>query len=449
MDLARKARLGAERLREGGGGALAWNACDQLGVNDMALVSGSGQVLLVAGGGTVTVAPSALRRPCCRRRAAGVASAWWTAGRGRWPVGVHRRARYCVPARRARHRAALARQDERYLLLEQPLSKSLALNALAVQGVGLANTKQARRSATACAVCTSGTLTLALILAVFWRRCWPSCWARSWSKPLLVLADGVRQGGRRRPDGPLRCSPRATSSWPDAQNFADMTAQLAETRAQVQRGGAARRRTHAAADHLDTLTAGVIVLDREGRIDTVNPGATRILRACCSPLRAACRLVEVPELEVLALNIDQRFELLRTSPKPASATTSERATSSVVATAPASDCWCGAHPPGGTRLLVFDDISDVVSAQRSAACRGGAPPGTRDQEPAHAHPAVGRTPAPPAGKGPCCCASKASGWSTSFRTAAASRGPPTIVSQVQRPERALSSSKRLAIYNWS
>ena len=38
---------------------------------------------------------------------------------------------------------------------------------------------------------------------------------------------------------------------------------------------------------LDTLTAGVIVFDREGRIDTVNPGATRILRQPLSAWRGA------------------------------------------------------------------------------------------------------------------------------------------------------------------
>ena len=76
-----------------------------------------------------------------------------------------------------------------------------------------------------------------------------------------------------------------------------MTAQVADAREQVQRGmhqlEGARSRLQTI---LDTLTAGVIVFDREGRIDTVNPGATRILqrplaswrgRCCCWPTACA------------------------------------------------------------------------------------------------------------------------------------------------------------------
>jgi nitrogen fixation/metabolism regulation signal transduction histidine kinase len=80
------------------------------------------------------------------------------------------------------------------------------------------------------------------------------------------------------------------------RSFADMTEQLAEARSRCSAAWPARRRAHAAADHPRHLSAGVIVFDRDGRIDTVNPGATRILRL---PLSAAWRgrLAEVAELE--------------------------------------------------------------------------------------------------------------------------------------------------------
>jgi nitrogen fixation/metabolism regulation signal transduction histidine kinase len=64
---------------------------------------------------------------------------------------------------------------------------------------------------------------------------------------------------------------------------------------------------------LDSLTAGVIVFDARGRIDTVNPGATRILRCRCRP-GAARRLADVPGWPILPA-VWQRFELLRTSPE--------------------------------------------------------------------------------------------------------------------------------------
>ncbi|MCV5960411.1 PAS domain-containing protein, partial [Escherichia coli] len=63
------------------------------------------------------------------------------------------------------------------------------------------------------------------------------------------------------------------------RSFADMTQQLSDARALVQRSlselEAAKTNLQTI---LDNLTAGVIVLDPAGRIETVNPGATRILR---------------------------------------------------------------------------------------------------------------------------------------------------------------------------
>ncbi|MCV4820455.1 PAS domain-containing protein, partial [Escherichia coli] len=59
---------------------------------------------------------------------------------------------------------------------------------------------------------------------------------------------------------------------------------------------------------LDNLTAGVIVLDPAGRIETVNPGATRILRL---PLGACLgrTLAEVPGLEAFAGEVQRLFDL--------------------------------------------------------------------------------------------------------------------------------------------
>ena len=91
---------------------------------------------------------------------------------------------------------------------------------------------------------------------------------------------------------------------------------------QVQRGVAqlegARTRLQTI---LDNLTAGVIVFDREGRIDTVNPGATRILRLPLSAYRGR-RLDEVPGLERLrASACGSASSCTPPAPRPASATT--------------------------------------------------------------------------------------------------------------------------------
>ncbi|HRD98784.1 MAG TPA: ATP-binding protein, partial [Rubrivivax sp.] len=183
----------------------------------------------------------------------------------------------------------------------------------------------------------------------------------------LLLADGVRQVAR----GDLTAKPVFPSG--DelgglTRSFADMTAQVAEARSQVQRGmgqlEAARTRLQTI---LDTLTAGVIVFDREGRIDTVNPGATRILQRPLSAWRGR-RLSELPELQDFARSVEQRFELLATSPEAGERDQwqdsfdlqrGDGATLTLLVR--------GATLPRDARLMVFDDITEVVSAQRSAA----------------------------------------------------------------------------------
>jgi len=123
---------------------------------------------------------------------------------------------------------------------------------------------------------------------------------------------------------------------------------------------------------LDNLTAGVIVFDRQGLIDTVNPGATRILRLPLSAYRGQ-PLSSVPGLEAFSDAIARRYELHSTSPEagerdhwqdsfeiqPAAAGGRDRETIMLLVR--------GAAMPQGARLMVFDDITELVSAQRSEA----------------------------------------------------------------------------------
>jgi nitrogen fixation/metabolism regulation signal transduction histidine kinase len=127
---------------------------------------------------------------------------------------------------------------------------------------------------------------------------------------------------------------------------------------------------------LDNLTAGVIVFDREGRIDTVNPGATRIIRLPLSAYRGR-RLDEVPGLGAFAPAVWQRFELHATSPEAGERDhwqdSFELQTQTRLQTTDGRDrdsmtlLVRGAAMPQGARLMVFDDITEVVSAQRSEA----------------------------------------------------------------------------------
>jgi nitrogen fixation/metabolism regulation signal transduction histidine kinase len=187
------------------------------------------------------------------------------------------------------------------------------------------------------------------------------------ARPLLLLADGVRQVAA----GDLTEKPvfkSADELGGLTRSFADMTAQMADARGQVQRGiGALEAARGRLQTILDTLTAGVIVFDRDGRIDTVNPGATRILKRPLSVWRGR-RLSELPELQTFALAVEQRFELLATSPELGErdqwqeSFELQRGDGALL-----SLLVRGAVLPGEQRLMVFDDISEVVSAQRSAA----------------------------------------------------------------------------------
>ncbi len=369
-DLSGKARLAAERVGEGGGTIAPLGLerlRQQIGVAELALVSGGGQVRMSAGGSTGSGAPERPSATLLRQaREVGVASQIdgldeeaLAAPRG---TGARVRALARVPSRTL----DIAPEEDRYLLLVQPLARSVAVNALAVQEA-YAEYQQRALARDGLRRMYIGTLTLALILAVFGAVLLAILLGTQLARPLLLLADGVRQVAA----GDLTAKPVFASG--DelgglTRSFADMTAQLAEAREQVQGGVAllegARARLQTI---LDTLSAGVIVLDPEGRIDTVNPSATRILRLPFGAWQGR-RLDEVPELEGLAQSIGQRFEMLHTSPEAGERDQWQeswelaRGDGAVI-----SLLVRGAQLPGAMRLLVFDDISDVVSAQRSAA----------------------------------------------------------------------------------
>ena len=367
-DLEDKARVAAERLAEARTvSPLALERLrEQIGASAASLLAASGQVLLSAGGGMAEGTPERPAAHLLRQaRLSGSASAVERlddeslAAAG---AGPQVRALARVP----RSEIALAPGDERLVMLVQPVPRGLAANALAVQAA-YSEYQQRALARDSLRRMYVGTLTLTLILAVFAAVLLAIVLGNQLARPLLLLADGVRQVAA----GDLTAKPVFPSG--DelgglTRSFADMTAQVAEARGQVQRGmqqlEGARTRLQTI---LDTLTAGVIVFDRGGHIDTVNPGATRILQRPLSAWRGR-RLSDIPELQLLARGVEQRFELLDTSPEAGERdqwqesfelTRGDGATLTLLVR--------GAHLPGEARLMVFDDITEIVSAQRSAA----------------------------------------------------------------------------------
>ncbi|MBK9444566.1 MAG: HAMP domain-containing protein [Comamonadaceae bacterium] len=264
--------------------------------------------------------------------------------------------------------------EPRYLLAAKILPSSLVNNALAVS--------QANREYQERALAREGlrrmyigTLTLSLFMAVFGSLLLAVVLGNQIARPLLLLADGVREVAA----GDL--TPKASLAGRDeldglTRSFADMTQQLSDARQAVQtsmsESNAARANLQTI---LDNLTAGVLVLDSAGAIASSNPGATRILRVPLAVYEGK-RLEDIEGLQSFGHSVQQQFEgFLLHGPERSLDHWQQSfelgTTNTVQVGRLANDVITlvarGAELPDHQRLLVFDDISEIVSAQRSQA----------------------------------------------------------------------------------
>ncbi|MCX7255322.1 MAG: ATP-binding protein [Polaromonas sp.] len=262
--------------------------------------------------------------------------------------------------------------QSRFLQVSSVLPAALVANAIAVQE---ANRQYQERALARGGLRKMyiGTLTLSLFLAVLGAVVLAVILGNQLAKPLLLLAEGVKQVAL----GDL--TPKAALSGRDelgglTRSFAEMTQQLAEARSAVQHSMNQVNASHANLQTiLDNLTAGVIVLDVGGRLQSSNPGANRILRA---PLEdyLGQPLGQVPGLEEFAQEVLAQFaDYLNNNNTPQTLAHWQQSFELHAAGHGASDNALtliarGAKMPGTEEyLLVFDDISDMVSAQRARA----------------------------------------------------------------------------------
>jgi nitrogen fixation/metabolism regulation signal transduction histidine kinase len=261
--------------------------------------------------------------------------------------------------------------EPRFLQATMSVPPTLVANAIAVQE---ANREYQERALARQGLRRMyiGTLTLSLFLSLFGAILLAVLLGNQLARPLLLLAAGVREVAA----GDL--SPKPALQGKDelgglTRSFADMTQQLSDARTAVQRSmeevDAARSNLQTI---LDNLTAGVIVLDAEGRIQSTNPGATRILRAPLAA-REGVKLSEVEGLEDFGAAVQQRFDefLVERSQQALDHWQQSFELNAGVPGLPQSNVVTlvarGAEMPGDARLLVFDDISEIVSAQRAQA----------------------------------------------------------------------------------
>ena len=388
-ELANKTRLAATQLAQtpdATAGLALERLREQLGVSDVVLWTASGQMIASAGDSRYSIKPERppgqlLRNARTQRVATqieGLDEVTLPASEaGSVPsLAIDPGSGTASTAPRIKALAVVSSPgvglfgENRFLQVTELLPASLVANAIAVQE---ANREYQERALARGGLRKMyiGTLTLSLFLAVFGAVLLAVVLGNQLARPLLVLAEGVKQVAQ----GDL--TPKAALQGKDelgglTRSFADMTQQLADARGAVQKSmdqvDAARANLQTI---LDNLTAGVMVLDLTGRIQTSNPGATRILRV---PLAAyqGRTLGEVPGLEVFAQGVQaqfdtyfgenllhgiehwqQSFELNAAQPgMPDNAIT-------LIAR--------GAKMPGNECLLVFDDVSEMVSAQRAQA----------------------------------------------------------------------------------
>jgi len=260
--------------------------------------------------------------------------------------------------------------EPRYLQVTVPLPAALIVDALAVQ---VANREYQERALAREGLRRMyiGTLTLALFLAVFGAVLLAVLLGNQLIRPLLVLAEGMREVAA----GDLSPKPALASRDELAgltRTFAHMTQDLADAREAVQHSmsqvDAARENLQTI---LDNLTAGVVVLDDQGRLVSVNPGAARILH---TPLTAHLGqpLAQVPGLEAFGSGVLQQFERFLGDQTPHEGGVWQQSFElNPNGNTPFDEGITliarGALMPNNERLLVFDDVSEMVSAQRAKA----------------------------------------------------------------------------------
>ncbi|MEO8599523.1 MAG: PAS domain-containing sensor histidine kinase [bacterium] len=402
-ELQSKARIVAQELADLPDSALAARLSrlrEQSQIQEATVLTASGRVIATAGGSLTNLLPNVPNAAALRqaRLSGGFAvieggadtatefeksvekSVKKSTGKNTGPdVSIAQALRLRVVIQLPASANALSLQNETFFLqLLQPVPDHLASNA---EDLRVAYSEYQQRS-----LGRSGlrkiyivTLTLTLLLAIFAAIVSAFLIASGLAKPLLLLAEGTRAVA----EGDL--SPRPIVATPDelgtlTQSFNAMTRQLFDARNTVNRNSAALEHAKAYLESvLANMSAGVMVLDTGFRLLSCNASVERILQ---QPLTASLNLplsqidglaafssaviqafskqsaqIATGEVAVGKLHWQQQIEIPR---QPVGAEVDNTIT--LLAR--------GSNLPlnnGNGYVVVFDDISDVISAQRSLA----------------------------------------------------------------------------------
>jgi nitrogen fixation/metabolism regulation signal transduction histidine kinase len=357
---------------------------DQNQVQDATIVTGSGQIVATVGGRLGTLVPdlpnaSMLRQARMTRGYSaiegGIDPHVIKPGEeikedGLPPGSLRLRVVVSIPT----FSNALSLQNEsRYLQLLQPVPAHLAANAEALRAA-YSEYQERSLARTGLRKIYIVTLTLTLLLAIFGAVAAAFLIAGDLAKPLLVLAEGTKAVA----EGNL--SPRPIVPTSDelgtlTQSFNMMTRQLSEARASVERNRAELENAKAYLESvLANMSAGVMVLDSHFRLVTCNESVERILQHDFDQ-HIGKPLSVIEGLKPLADAVTKAFS--EQSAQSAGGTSELHWQKQIEIPRTAAETEQditllarGSHLPvgGGTGyVIVFDDISDVISAQRSIA----------------------------------------------------------------------------------
>ncbi|HTR10275.1 MAG TPA: PAS domain-containing sensor histidine kinase, partial [Paraburkholderia sp.] len=269
---------------------------------------------------------------------------------------------------------------ERFLQLEQPVPAALARNADAVQRAYREYQEKAL-GRTGLRKMYIGTLTLALFLATFVAMMLALALGNQLARPLFLLAQGTKEvtEGDYTPKREIKSRDELGFL---TQSFNAMTRQLSEARQAVEKNRIALEHSKAYLESiLANLTAGVFVFDRQFRLTTANPGAERIFR---QPFQTqlGVALDHIGGLSEFGSMVRKAFadqEASRGDGDEDRGHWQQQVSVPIAGeTDPLTLLVRGARLVSDTGrdagdmqtsgyVVVFDDISDVISAQRSVA----------------------------------------------------------------------------------
>ncbi|AZP12300.1 sensor histidine kinase [Undibacterium parvum] len=413
-DLENKARDMASQLSEPSETSMALRLSrlrEQMQVEEASIVNGRGRLITSASANSSVLVPE-LPTPAMIRQAkvARVFAATEGNAELRAPdlkipasnAGASRPVLAAEPANVLRSRVVVALQvsgmglslqnETIYLQLIHPVPVSLASHAEALRSAwGEYQVRSLGRGSLKTMYIF--TLTLTLLLAIFAAITSAFLISGELARPLLLLAEGTKAVA----EGNLSPRPIVTSSdelGSLTQSFNIMTRQLFDARASVEKN---RNELENAKAYLESvlanMSAGVMVLDQSAKLVTCNESVERILQRSFET-EIGKPLAEIDGMQTFAAAIDQAFSEQHAHsaaggedenqqhwqqqievPRPQAIKHDETHSGTISAVNNESDQRItllarGSHLPVAAAIgyvVVFDDISSIISAQRSIA----------------------------------------------------------------------------------